>query len=435
MGPAALSETVNVVAPRADVLTEHGAGGHQLHAGADEPAAHRAGSQRHAADGSGRPSERARRQLLDQRQRLVREPVPRQRRHAQREPPRHRRPTSTSRTRCRKPPWPRPASPPSSAASAAAWSTSSPSRAATCFSGSFRDTLNNDNWRKMTPFEETAIGGQGGSDLRIDKVVPTYEYTFGGPVMRDRLWFFMAGRLQKQESGRNTAITSIPYTFIQDNKRFEYKGTYSPDSNHRFQAAYTKSYRTEENYTFNQNASMDLASLGTRELPEDLFTFNYTGVVTSKLLRRGSLLAAAAELHRHRIALHRHREGHAAARPQPRQHPLLERHLLRRLHADEQRDNQDIFVKGTYFLSTRGDRLAQHDVRLRQLQRQARRPTTTSRAATTASSAPAPSSRGRTSSRSSSATARRSSSGTRSWSTATARTSARTRCSTTTPGA
>ena len=105
----------------------------------------------------------------------------------------------------------------------------------------------------MTPFEETAIGGQGGRDLRIDKLVPTYEYTFGGPVMKDRLWFFVAGRLQKQESGRNTAITSIPYTFIQDNKRFEYKGTYSVDSNNRFVAAYTKSYRTEENYTFNQN--------------------------------------------------------------------------------------------------------------------------------------------------------------------------------------
>ena len=62
------------------------------------------------------------------------------------------------------------------------------------FSGSFRDTLNNDDWRTKTPFEEAAVGGQGGSDLRVDKVVPTYEYTFGGPMMRDRLWFFVAGR-------------------------------------------------------------------------------------------------------------------------------------------------------------------------------------------------------------------------------------------------
>ena len=44
------------------------------------------------------------------------------------------------------------------------------------FSGSFRDTLNNDNWRRMTPFEETADRRpgrrrsphrQGGADLRV----------------------------------------------------------------------------------------------------------------------------------------------------------------------------------------------------------------------------------------------------------------------------
>ena len=109
------------------------------------------------------------------------------------------------------------------------------------FSGSFRDTLNNDNWRKMTPFEESPTRGvNAGRDLRIDKVVPTYEYTFGGPVMRDRLWFFTAGRLQKQESGRNTAITGIPYTFVEDTKRYEFKGTYALNSSHRFQGAYTK---------------------------------------------------------------------------------------------------------------------------------------------------------------------------------------------------
>ncbi len=156
------------------------------------------------------------------------------------------------------------------------------------FSGSFRDTLNNDNWRKMTPFEESpAAGVNAGRDLRVDKVVPTYEYTAGGPVMRDRLWFFTAGRMQKQESGRNTAITGIPYTFIDDTKRFEFKGTYAMNTSHRFQSAYTKHIRTQENNTFNQNLSMDLASLGTRELPEDLFTFNYTGILTSTFFVEG----------------------------------------------------------------------------------------------------------------------------------------------------
>jgi hypothetical protein len=82
-------------------------------------------------------------------------------------------------------------------------------------------------------------------------VVPTYEYTLGGPVMLDRVWFFTAGRLQKQESGRNTAITNIPYTFVDNGKRFEFKGTYAMNASHRFQAAVTRSERTQENDTFN----------------------------------------------------------------------------------------------------------------------------------------------------------------------------------------
>ena len=223
------------------------------------------------------------------------------------------------------------------------------------FSGSFRDTLNNDQWRKLTPYEASAAGGvNGGRDLRIDKVVPTYEYTFGGPVMRDRLWFFTAGRLQKQESGRNLAITGIPYTFTDDSKRFEFKGTYALDSNHRFQGGFTKHLRTQDNNTFNQNASMDLNSLGTRETPEELLTLNYTGVLSASLFVEGrysnrnqTFIGSGSkftDLERGTLLLDRSRGN-------------------TRYWADtfcgvctphEQRDNEDIFVKGTYFLSTAG---------------------------------------------------------------------------------
>src|SRR4026209_330251 len=148
------------------------------------------------------------------------------------------------------------------------------------FSGSFRDTLNNDNWRKMTPFEKSPSAGvNSGRDLRIDKVVPTYEYTFGGPVLRDRILFFTPGRLQKKETGQNTAITNIPYTSVEDAKRYEFKGTYALDANHRFQGAYTKHDRKQVNNRINRNLSMDVASLGDRQLPEDLSTVNYTGVL------------------------------------------------------------------------------------------------------------------------------------------------------------
>jgi outer membrane receptor protein involved in Fe transport len=221
------------------------------------------------------------------------------------------------------------------------------------FSGSFRDTLNNDQWRKLTPFETTVVNGVGGRDLRLDKMVPTYEYTFGGPVLRDRLWFFTAGRLQKQETGRNTVNTNIPYTFTEDAKRFEFKGTYALNSLHRFQSAFTKHYREQINNTFNLNLTMDLRSLGVRQLPEDLFTFNYTGVLASSVFIEGRYS-------------NRHQTFIGAG---SKSKDLIDGTLLldrsrgnARYWADtfcgvcenEKRDNDDIFVKGSYFLSTSG---------------------------------------------------------------------------------
>jgi outer membrane receptor protein involved in Fe transport len=221
------------------------------------------------------------------------------------------------------------------------------------FSGSFRDTLNNDKWRKMSPFEKSPTAGvNAGRDLRIDKLVPTYEYTFGGPAIRDRIWFFTAGRLQKQESGRNTAITSIPYPFTEDTKRYEFKGTYSLDMNHRFQGAYTKHNRKQLNNTFNQNLSMDLASLGDRRLPENLSTVNYTGVLASNFFVEGrysnrhqSFIGSGSrytDLIRGTLLLDRSRGN-----------TRYWTDTFCGVCDNEKRDNEDYFGKAEYFLSTK----------------------------------------------------------------------------------
>ena len=76
------------------------------------------------------------------------------------------------------------------------------------FSGSFRESLNNDKWRTLTPFETERLATT--PEPRIDKVVPTYEYTLGGPVMRDRLWFFTSGRLRDESQGRTLIATDGP---------------------------------------------------------------------------------------------------------------------------------------------------------------------------------------------------------------------------------
>lgn len=227
------------------------------------------------------------------------------------------------------------------------------------FSGSVRQSLNNDKWRTLTPFETAAIdtvraAGGTPSDPRIVNVVPTYEYTFGGPVFRDRLWFFTSGRVRDEAQGRTLIGSGRPYTFQEQQRRYEAKGTYSPTSNHRFQVNYNHHDRAQVNHSFNQNLTMDERSLGTRRLPERLYSGTWSGVLTSKLF---------AEVLYSRRTLNFVGSGAKST-------DLIEGTLLidnsraggARWWSDtfcgvctpEGRDSEDVFAKGSYFLSSKG---------------------------------------------------------------------------------
>jgi hypothetical protein len=216
------------------------------------------------------------------------------------------------------------------------------------FSGSFRETLTNDDWRALVP---KRANDPFANDTKIDDVVPTHEYTVGGPIMRDRLWFFTAGRLQTNSINRQLVITNIPYVFTDQSRRYEGKLTYLVDANHRVQTAFTKINRDETNGTFNSTTSMDLASLYNRSLPEDLFTINYTGVITPKFFLEGRYSQRNLTF-----------VGSGSTFTDLQKGTLLVDPAGRRYNAptfcgvctDEERDNQDIFVKGSYFLSTSG---------------------------------------------------------------------------------
>jgi hypothetical protein len=221
-------------------------------------------------------------------------------------------------------------------------------------SASFRDSYNDDMWRALTPFESKAIAADAAhKELRVAKAVPAYEYTVGGPVVRDRLWFFTAGRFQNQSQGRTLNTTNIPYVYNDKTQRYEGKGTYTVAANHRVQANFLKIRETEQNYTFNINASMDARSLGDRQDPEDLYTLAYSGVVTPRFFvearystRHYSFVDSGAKS-TDRI------EG-TLLLDQSRNSQRYWSDTFCGVCTPEARNNQEVFAKGSFFLSTKG---------------------------------------------------------------------------------
>ena len=217
------------------------------------------------------------------------------------------------------------------------------------FSGSFRNSFNNDSWRTTTPFNET----------KLDKTIPTYEYTVGGPVVRDRVWFFTAGRFQKQEEARQTFITNLSYPRINDEQRYEGKVTYSATPNQTIRGSYMKINQQIENNNF-QNP-MDLRSLYKQGQPQDLLSLNYNGIFGRSLTVEGqhsrrnfSITGAGAtstDIIDGTLVVDRSRGGSQYRYWSPTFCGVCD---------DEERNNTETLVKGTWFLSN-GD-LGTHTV-------------------------------------------------------------------------
>jgi hypothetical protein len=227
------------------------------------------------------------------------------------------------------------------------------------FGGSFRESMNNDRWRNLTPFEhETIAADPRGADTRVSATVPTHEFTIGGPLLRDRLWFFVAGRHQSQKLGRTLVVTNIPYTYEEQSGRFEGKLTFTPAPGHRVQGEITRVSMEQVNATFQTTSSMDLQSLFTSRRPMDLLNFGYSAVVTPRLFLetrfsvRNETVQGMGGTRTDRIFGTLLIDGQRQTR--------FWAPTFCGVCGDEQRDNSNLFVKGSYFLSSRS--LGSHNV-------------------------------------------------------------------------
>ncbi len=144
------------------------------------------------------------------------------------------------------------------------------------FSGTFRVDLDKPDWRDETPYEkENGI-------TRTGDMNKTYEATLGGPIVRDRLWFFVADREFKRDQANTTAVSSEPYVYTQSNPRYQVKLTGAITSNHNLQVSYINNDRKDKNNA--QLRVIDTNSLiPDGQFPNDGTSVSYSGVFTNSL--------------------------------------------------------------------------------------------------------------------------------------------------------
>jgi outer membrane receptor for ferrienterochelin and colicin len=220
------------------------------------------------------------------------------------------------------------------------------------FSGSLRDSLSNAAWAAQTPANEP----------RIKKINNVYEGTLGGFVLRDRLWFFGAGRAAKTDSGLQTlavpasAISSassrIGYSQGSDEKRYEVKLTGQVTPKHNLVGSYFKINSDSTNTRFTASI-YDLESLTDRSDPENLKSLTYNGVLTTNMLIEGQWSAREqafvgsgakfTDLVKGTLLLDRANGNARFNSP-----------TFCGVCDTETRNNNEYLVKGNYFLNTKG---------------------------------------------------------------------------------
>lgn len=143
-------------------------------------------------------------------------------------------------------------------------------------SGSLRLSLDNGQWIKKTAKTTT----------RGNTTNKTYEGTLGGFFIKDRLWYFGAGRWREDEGRDQTRVipgsgaTPIGFDTALTDLRYEGKLTAAITPNHRAVGSYIYREREWGNYWFTPIPILDLASIYDRSIPESLTAINYNGVLT-----------------------------------------------------------------------------------------------------------------------------------------------------------
>src|SRR5687768_1108288 len=142
------------------------------------------------------------------------------------------------------------------------------------FSGAFRTNLTNASWSAETPLERTK-GTQ-----RASKLSPTYEAIAGGPVVKDRLWYFGGARVERTTTSNLLPQTGFAYAGKNDNRRYEGKLTGTLVPGQTLQGTYIDS-RTEQ-FAVSHPNSIDARALTKPTTNNRLGVATWRGVIANR---------------------------------------------------------------------------------------------------------------------------------------------------------
>jgi outer membrane receptor protein involved in Fe transport len=155
------------------------------------------------------------------------------------------------------------------------------------FAGSFRTTFARPSWTEETPFEKTNNIERGkptqANPYLNNKLSRFNEFTGGGPLAKNRVWFFAAGRFENSSTFGTMPATAVPYTRSNDSKRYEGKLTGTLRQGHTLQGSVidNRIHRSNEPVL---SFSIDRAALISPTVPNRLGVVNYNAALNQRLL-------------------------------------------------------------------------------------------------------------------------------------------------------
>jgi outer membrane receptor protein involved in Fe transport len=137
------------------------------------------------------------------------------------------------------------------------------------FKGTLRGELQNESWNSQSPFGED----------QEDKINKVYQGTLGGPIVRDRFWFFGGvRRIPSRVEARTTTATAESFSQTLDEKRWQGKLRWAVTPSHLVDLSYL-----HFESTINNDAGLpagDDVALGKRADPRKTTTLAYQGVLS-----------------------------------------------------------------------------------------------------------------------------------------------------------